>query len=261
MSTKVIDISYHNGAIDFSKVKGFTDNIIIRCGYGSNITSQDDKMFDTYMKNAIANNFRISLYLYSYASNTSDALSEAEHVLRLYKKYSYYDKLSKIVWYDLEEERYKSVSRETFITFATRINSAGLVAGLYTGDSYYRTSKLSEITIGTPIWAARYGNNDGTMAGSKKPSYIKKYCLWQYTSNAKIAGMNGTVDVSEIMDDSWFISNNQPTPEKEMTVDDAIEILHKNNVIASPEYWYNAVKIVNYLGALLVNMAKEFDNG
>lgn len=40
MELKLIDLSYHNGAIDFVKVKTQVDGIILRCGYGSNITSK-----------------------------------------------------------------------------------------------------------------------------------------------------------------------------------------------------------------------------
>ena len=43
---KVIDVSYHNGTIDWAKVKAAgIDGAIIRCGYGDNITSQDDKQW------------------------------------------------------------------------------------------------------------------------------------------------------------------------------------------------------------------------
>ena len=41
---KGIDISYHNGTINWDKVKNSdVDFVIIRCGYGDNYTSQDDK--------------------------------------------------------------------------------------------------------------------------------------------------------------------------------------------------------------------------
>lgn len=40
----LIDVSYHNGTIDWEKVKASgVQGAILRCGYGDNIASQDDK--------------------------------------------------------------------------------------------------------------------------------------------------------------------------------------------------------------------------
>lgn len=41
---KGVDVSYHNGTINWKKVAASdVDYAIIRCGYGDNIKSQDDK--------------------------------------------------------------------------------------------------------------------------------------------------------------------------------------------------------------------------
>ena len=45
MAYKVIDVSEHQGTIDWNAVKGNIDGAIIRCGYGDDISSQDDKQF------------------------------------------------------------------------------------------------------------------------------------------------------------------------------------------------------------------------
>lgn len=39
----VVDISYHQGTINWEKVKAAGYHAIIRCGYGDDLTSQDDK--------------------------------------------------------------------------------------------------------------------------------------------------------------------------------------------------------------------------
>lgn len=42
----MIDVSVHNGVIDWDKVKASgIGGVLMRCGYGSDIESQDDKMF------------------------------------------------------------------------------------------------------------------------------------------------------------------------------------------------------------------------
>ena len=81
---KVIDVSVHNGNIDWAKVKkDGVQGAIIRCGYGSDKTSQDDKKFSNNINGAIKNGVPFGIYIYSYAKSTAQAKSEAAHVRRL----------------------------------------------------------------------------------------------------------------------------------------------------------------------------------
>ena len=56
-------------------------------------------------------------------------------------------------------------------------------------------------------WIPRYGKNDGTLDGSTKPAF--ECDLWQYTSTAHIAGINGRVDMNVITGTGhtlrWFL--------------------------------------------------------
>ena len=47
----VIDVSQHQGTIDWNKVKDKVDGAIIRCGYGDDIMSQDDKQYANNLYN------------------------------------------------------------------------------------------------------------------------------------------------------------------------------------------------------------------
>lgn len=86
-NTKGVDISYANGNIDLSKVKnaGY-EWVMIRCGYGSDITSQDDKMFAENVAKAEKLGMPWGVYLFSYACSTEDAKSEIAHIDRLLKE-------------------------------------------------------------------------------------------------------------------------------------------------------------------------------
>ena len=43
MERKIIDVSYHNGTIDWNAVKvSGIEGAILRCGYGDDIVGQDD---------------------------------------------------------------------------------------------------------------------------------------------------------------------------------------------------------------------------
>ena len=81
---KGIDISYHNGTINWDKVKNSdVDFVIIRCGYGDNYTSQDDKKWLENVQACESRGIPYGVYIYSYAENVAQAQSEADHVLRL----------------------------------------------------------------------------------------------------------------------------------------------------------------------------------
>lgn len=242
--SKVIDISYHNGNIDFNKVKKVVDNVIIRCGFGDDVVSQDDKMFKPYIDNALKAGLNVGLYIYSYATTVKQASSEAEHILRLAMPYK--DKISNVLWYDIEEANAKLNAKLLFETWAMKIGANGFKAGLYAGENYYNTSDLKSISgYNYPLWIAKYGTNNGNP--QTKPN-VPNISLWQYTSAGKIDGISGNVDISECYTDSIFTK-------KELTINEAIEILVERGVIATPEYWYNAVKVVKYLEPLLINMA------
>ena len=75
---KGLDVSHHQGKIDWEKVsKSDVDFVIIRCGYGNNIASQDDKYFAQNVAGCEKYNIPYGIYIYSYALNVSDAKSEA----------------------------------------------------------------------------------------------------------------------------------------------------------------------------------------
>ena len=94
--SKGIDVSYHNGTIDWKKVKqSEVEFAIIRCGYGTDDKSQDDKKWEENVKGCTDNNIPYGVYLYSYADTVEKASSEADHTIRYhtervhYKMYQY----------------------------------------------------------------------------------------------------------------------------------------------------------------------------
>ena len=71
MEVKMIDVSVHNGVIDWDKVKASgIGGVLMRCGYGSDIESQDDKMFKRNADECSRLGIPFGVYLYSYAKNT-----------------------------------------------------------------------------------------------------------------------------------------------------------------------------------------------
>ena len=198
---KGIDISYHNGTINWDKVKNSdVDFVIIRCGYGDNYTSQDDKKWLENVQACESRGIPYGVYIYSYAENVAQAQSEADHVLRLIKGH----KLSYPVFYDLEDE--PTTGRHTnqeilnmTRTFCTAIQNAGYNVGVYANKSWF-TSKLTDSYYDTlPKWVAQYNS---------KCTYAKEYMMWQCADNGKVNGIGTNVDINFLMKSSWNNSGN-----------------------------------------------------
>ena len=198
---KGIDISYHNGTINWDKVKNSdVDFVIIRCGYGDNYTSQDDKKWLENVQACESRGIPYGVYIYSYAENVAQAQSEADHVLRLIRGH----KLSYPVFYDLEDE--PTTGRHTnqeilnmTRTFCTAIQNAGYNVGVY-ANKYWFTSKLTDSYYDTlPKWVAQYNS---------KCTYAKEYMMWQCADNGRVNGIGTNVDINFLMKSSWNNSGN-----------------------------------------------------
>ena len=188
----IIDVSIHNGVIDWSKVKSSgVDGAIIRCGYGRDMTKQDDANFARNMDGAIAQGLRVGVYLYSYAKSEDSAKSEAAHVLRLVNPYK--DHITLPIYYDLEEPGTESGAKERACIFGDIIEKAGFWCGVY-ASLYWWNNYLKGLDRFTK-WVAAWGSNNGNPG--VKPN-IQGLDLWQYTSNGKINGITGRVDCNEL---------------------------------------------------------------
>lgn len=186
MELKVIDVSKHQGKIEWEKVKGHIDGAIIRCGYGSDSINQDDIQFKANVEGCLKHGIPFGVYIYSYAKTLEGARDEAEHVLRLVKPYK--DKLSYPVYYDLEEAGTEAGAVERAIVFGDIIEAEGLWCGIYANQYWWKTYLKNRLDRFTK-WVAKYSYN--------KPSGISgKYDIWQYSSKGSIPGIKGFVDMN-----------------------------------------------------------------
>ena len=179
MAIKGVDISEHNGSVNFSTLKNNgVEFVIIRLGYGSNYTNQDDKRFAENVKKAEAAGMPWGAYLYSYAKNTSMAKSEAEHALRLLKgKTPLYG-----VWYDVEDPQLSGVDVvATSQTFCDAMENVGYYAGIYASLSWLNGSLNSSKLDKYDKWVAQWNSSC---------TYKKAYGIWQYTDKLVIGGKN-----------------------------------------------------------------------
>lgn len=186
MELKLIDVSVHQGKIDWPKVKKHIDGAIIRCGYGSDFEKQDDKRFKENVEACIENDIPFGVYLYSYAKTKDQAKSEAAHVIRLLNPYK--DKLSYPVYYDLEEAGTENGAVERALVFGEIIEAEGYWCGIYANQHWWRNYLKNGLDRYTK-WVAKYSK--------EKPSGISgTYDIWQYSSEGSVPGIEGDVDMN-----------------------------------------------------------------
>lgn len=184
MSKLVIDVSEHQGQINWDQVKTTgVDGAILRCGFGDNITSQDDKFWKRNADECTRLGIPFGVYIYSYAISMAQAESEAQHVLRLVKGY----KLSYPVYLDLEQSGTESGAVERAKRFGDIIEAAGYWCGIYANLNWWNNylPGLDRFTK----WIAQY-NSTCDYAGTGKD-------IWQYSSTGRVAGIGGNVDMNE----------------------------------------------------------------
>ena len=186
-----IDVSYHQGSINWSKVKAAgIDYAILRCGFGQDLVNQDDSMWEKNADACTELGIPFGAYLYSYATTEAKAVGEAKHVLRLIENYD----LQYPVYYDIEDASQKKLGKEKLgkiaKAFADVIEDAGYEVGIYASYSWFNSYLTADVFDNYSRWVARYNTYCG---------YEKDYHMWQYSSSGKVNGVSGNVDMDYLV--------------------------------------------------------------
>ncbi|MCC6094488.1 MAG: RICIN domain-containing protein, partial [Eubacterium sp.] len=189
-TAKGIDVSEHNGTIDWGQVKNSgIDFAIIRCGYGDDYSYKDDKQWLNNVRGCEENNIPYGVYIYSYAASDGEIDSEVAHVKRLLNGHH----PSLPVYIDMEENFQLRLGSETVCRFANRfcdqISAAGYKAGLYASRSYWQRL-FDDFTLLPNYyhWVAEYGSSACNYGGN--------YESWQFSSAGKVNGISASVDMN-----------------------------------------------------------------
>lgn len=178
---KVIDVSEHQGIIDWNAVKSSIDGAIIRCGYGDDMTSQDDKQYARNLSECERLGIPRGVYLYSYAKTEAQAKSELAHILRLIKEHTF----ELPIFLDCEELGTESFAPKACKIICDGIAAAGFVPGVYASLSWWN-NHLTAVT-GYIRWVAQWAT---------KCTYSGTYDMWQYSETGSVPGINGMVDMN-----------------------------------------------------------------
>ncbi len=190
-----IDVSYHQGAIDWAKVKAAgIEFAIIRAGYGR---STVDSQFHNNVKGCIDNDIPFGTYWFIYGINEQESIQNADKFHETIAPYK--DKITMGAWCDHEYDTdnnaqrrgvtlTKSMRTAMVVTFCERMKSYGYEVGNYANRDYMRT-KFNDLSQ-YPLWYARYGVTEATMRSEYNP------LMWQYTSDGSVPGIYGKCDMN-----------------------------------------------------------------
>ncbi len=196
-SCTMIDVSKHNGDIDWNAVKAAgVDYAIIRVGYRGYGTARlvQDACFDQNMRGAINAGIRVGAYIVTQAVNTEEAVEEASFIVEKCRGYNVTLPLAiDVEWTTNRDGRadYISVSTRTDVinAFARTVMNSGYTAMAYANKDWFENKIYSgNLFSSCKIWLAQYRNTEYTYGG--------RVNMWQYTSKGRVDGINGDVDIS-----------------------------------------------------------------
>lgn len=190
MSQKVIDVSYHNGTIDWQKVKDAGYHAIIRLGYGQKIASQRDKQAVRNVRECERLGIPYGLYLYSYADGVVKARGEARHAIDFIKE-SCAANFVYPCFIDIEERKLLRYADEVARRFCNDLSDNDIKAGVYASESVWH-SQLKDFSTRAGAfnfykWVAKW---------SDKIPEVANISLWQYTDKGSVPGVKGSCDIS-----------------------------------------------------------------
>lgn len=193
--TRVIDVSYHQGTIDWNKVyNSGMYGVILRIGYWNT----EDPKFAEYINEVKRLGMPYGIYIFSYANTTNGAGVEANFTNNIISKYDLNPTLG--IYYDLEDwylsadntsntlskEQYDDIAR-TYINTVSQYVGSKYKVKIY-ADLNHVNNRFGDYARSESDWIAHYGVSS---CGYKGP-----HSLWQYTDSAQVDGVNGYVDMN-----------------------------------------------------------------
>ena len=201
-----IDVSHHNGDIDWKAVKNEVDFAFIRVGYRGYTDGEihSDTRAKYNLNHATKNNIPIGVYFYSQATNEDEAKEEAEFLLKRIKGYDI--SLPVVIDFEYPYKDGKPVGRlndanlsKREITniineFCDEVEDAGYTPAVYASSYIFKYHiNMNKLDDDIMIWVADY---------NKEVTYGGEYDFWQFSEKGKCEGVS-----SKYVDTNyWYIN-------------------------------------------------------
>lgn len=187
-----VDVSEYQGAIDWDVVKADgIDFAFIRIGYRGNTEGgvYADRFFEQNYHDAHEAGLACGVYFFSQATSVEEARQEASFALGLLagRRLEYpiafdYEILPGTRVADVDAQTASQIGE----AFCSAIRFAGYEPMIY-GNTYELAQLEDSWAKDCAIWCAEY---------DEAPSYNRKFEVWQYTEQGRVAGIVTPVDLN-----------------------------------------------------------------
>lgn len=184
---KGIDVSHHQGAINWTAVKKSGIEFAILKAGGSDGGFYKDSKFDANYAGAKEVGIPVGAYYYVGKNCTSrDAgIADAKRFIDILrgKQFEF------PVYIDLESTPVsaKAGATEAVNAFCETMENAGYYVGIYASDISGFKDRLNIDKLSKWCkWVARYGS---------EPKYVEQYGIWQKSETGRVGGISGNVDM------------------------------------------------------------------
>lgn len=214
---KVIDISYaQSKALDWKKVKADgIDGVIVRCGYrgyGSGKLKEDD-MYMTHIKGAQKEGLKLGVYMFTEGITKKEGEEEAQFAIDMLSKAHIVpdypiavdtEFITPVKGQPAPRANALSKSKRTSVVkaFCKEIKALGFKPMIYASTNWLNT-KLEMKKLPYLVWVAQYYN---------EVTYKGDYIMWQYTSDGRVDGATGRIDLNK-----WYGKKSKPKNSPKVT--------------------------------------------
>ncbi len=181
---EVIDVSAHNGVIDWEKVsKSGIYGAILRISASA---VYEDTKLAANIEGVKKYHIPYGIYIYSYAESYTEGVSYGNFTKNMISKYDMNPTLG--IFFDLESNSITQFMGPTEYTAVVKGYLSVIPnAELYTYVSYANTALNTSFMRNRITWIAHYNSYC---------AYTGSYKMWQYTSTGRVSGVSGDVDKS-----------------------------------------------------------------
>lgn len=187
---KGIDVSEHNGTINWNSVRSQIDFAILRLGWiGNHNNHTIDRQFERNYSECKRLGIPVGVYVYNYCVNENSARSGANWTTEKLR-----GKILELpVYIDMEDQSGttlgKDMNTNICIAFNTIIEQSGKWAGVYANLNWFNNYLHKDIIKQKyTTWIAHYGVSEDKYKG--------QYDMLQYSSKGIVNGISGNVDMN-----------------------------------------------------------------
>jgi lysozyme len=169
MEVDGVDVSHHQGTIDWKKVAaGGKRFAIIRCSFGT----VEDEMFELYRRGASKNGLAVAAYC--FGRSDQDAKDQADAALEIAGDVGIF--LDIEPWKASSGKIVPKISVAQAEAFAKRVDKKGRFLGTYTSSGVFGTD-ASQLLAKFPLWVAHYH-----VQKPRLPRNWGRFAIWQHSS-------------------------------------------------------------------------------